>query len=65
MINNQDSGTSSSGNSIFYLSSDLKYPSGVPYGGLLGLVVYKYNPMIDDKEHPDEEDMLHCCGWGF
>jgi hypothetical protein len=56
---NRDSVASSSGDSIFSLSSDSKYPSGVTYGGSRGLVPYAYDPAIDDKEPPDEEDLLH------
>jgi len=55
----RDSVASSSGDSIFSLSSDSKYPSGVTYGTGRGLVPYAYDPAIDDKEPPDEEDMLH------
>lgn len=55
---NRDSVASSSGDSIFSLSSDSKYPSGVTYGQR-GLVPYAYDPAVDDKEPPDEEDMLH------
>lgn len=56
--NNRVSVASSSGDSIFSLSSDSKYPSGVTYGQR-GLVPYAYDPDVDDKEPPDEEDMLH------
>jgi beta-glucanase (GH16 family) len=58
LLNNRASVASSSGDSIFSLSSDSKYPSGVTYGQR-GLVPYAYDPDIDDKEPPDEEDMLH------
>jgi beta-glucan synthesis-associated protein KRE6 len=57
--NNRDSIASSSGDSIFSLSSDSKYPSGITYGGTRGLVPYAYDPAIDDQDPPDEEDMLH------
>ena len=56
---NRDSVASSSGDSVFSLSSDSKYPSGVTYGGSRGLVPYAYDPAVDDKEPPDEEDLLH------
>jgi len=56
---NRDSVASSSGESIFSLSSDSKYPSGITYGGTRGLVPYAYDPAIDDQDPPDEEDMLH------
>lgn len=55
---NRDSTASSSGDSIFSLSSDSKYPSGAAYGQR-GLVPYAYDPAVDDKEPPDEEDIMH------
>jgi hypothetical protein len=55
---NRDSIMSSSGDSIVSLSSDSKYPQGYnPQRG--GLVPYAYDPEIDEKEPPDEVDMLH------
>jgi hypothetical protein len=59
LMSNRDSVASSSGDSIFSLSSDSKYPSGITYGGTRGLVPYAYDPAIDDQDPPDEEDMLH------
>lgn len=57
---NRDSVASSSGDSVFSLSSDSKYPSGMGLGyGQRGMVPYAYDPAIDDKEPPDEEDLLH------
>lgn len=58
LLSNRASVASSSGDSIFSLSSDSKYPSGITYGQR-GLVPYAYDPDIDDKEPPDEEDLLH------
>jgi hypothetical protein len=58
LLNNRASVASISGDSIFSLSSDSKYPSGVTYGQR-GLVPYAYDPDIEDKELPDEEDVLH------
>ena len=55
---NRDSTASSSRDSIFSLSSDSKYPSGMAYGQR-GLVPYAYDPAIDDNEPPDAEDVLH------
>jgi beta-glucan synthesis-associated protein KRE6 len=42
--------------SFIFLSSDSKYPS---CDGRCGLVPYAYDPTIDEKWLPDEEDMLH------
>jgi beta-glucanase (GH16 family) len=58
LLSNRASVASSSGDSIFSLSSDSKYPSGITYGQR-GLVPYAYDPDVDDKEPPDEEDLLH------
>lgn len=55
---NRASVASDSGDSIFSLSSDSKYPTGVSYGQR-GLVPYAYDPEIDDKDPVDEEDLLH------
>ncbi|KAF7977403.1 hypothetical protein HWV62_4035 [Athelia sp. TMB] len=55
---NRDSVASSSGDSIFSLNSDSKYPTGGAYGQR-GLVPYAYDPEIDDAGPPDEEDLLH------
>ncbi|TFY82379.1 hypothetical protein EWM64_g1637 [Hericium alpestre] len=51
----RDSVFSTSGESVWSLSSDSKYPSASPGG----LVAYVYDPTFDDKEPPDEEDLLH------
>ena len=58
MINNRDLVASSSVDSIFSLSSDSKYTSGITHGAK-GLVPYAYDPAVDDKDPPDEEDLLH------
>jgi hypothetical protein len=55
----RDSVASSSGDPIFSLSSDSTYPSGVTHGSSRGLVSCAYSPAIDDKDPPDEEDVLH------
>ena len=53
----RDSFFSTSGESIWSLSSDSKYPSGPPtMRG--GLVPYVYDPSVDDQA-ADEEDLLH------
>ena len=57
--NNRDSVASSSGDSIFSLSSDSKYPSGVIYDGSPRLVPYDYDPATDDKEPLNKDDLLH------
>jgi hypothetical protein len=43
---------------IFSLSSNSKYMRGITYGGR-DLVPYVYDPAVDDKDLPDEEDLLH------
>ncbi|KAI0266416.1 beta-glucan synthesis-associated [Gloeopeniophorella convolvens] len=55
---NRASLISTSGESIWSLSSDSKYPSGPPTSRG-GLVPYAYDPELDDKEPMDEEDLLH------
>jgi hypothetical protein len=59
---NRDSVVSSSGDSIVSLSSDSKYPQG--YSFQRGLVPYAYDPALDEKEPPDEVDLLHDPGDG-
>lgn len=54
---NRDSVASSSGDSIFSLSSDSKYPSGPPTRG--AFVPYAYDPDLDLKDEGDDEDLLH------
>ncbi|KAJ3494568.1 hypothetical protein NLJ89_g10781 [Agrocybe chaxingu] len=55
--NNRDSIASSSGDSMISISSDSKYPSGMPT--VRGLVPYAYDPILDENEAPDDEDLLH------
>jgi beta-glucan synthesis-associated protein KRE6 len=55
-LQNRDSVASSSGDSIFSLSSDSKYPSGT---ARIGFVPYAYDPDLDSKDEMDEEDLLH------
>ncbi|TFY65614.1 hypothetical protein EVG20_g5481 [Dentipellis fragilis] len=57
-IGPRDSVFSTSGESVWSLSSDSKYPSGNPYQRG-GLVPYAYDPTYDDKEPIDDEDLLH------
>lgn len=57
-LHNRDSVASSSGDSIFSLSSDSKYPSGV-VTGQRGFVPYAYDPDLDMKDDADEDDFLH------
>ncbi|KAF8987327.1 beta-glucan synthesis-associated [Cyathus striatus] len=52
---NRDS-VMSSASSILSLSSDSKYPSGLP--ATRGYVAYAYDP-ADDDGPPDEDDLLH------
>ncbi len=54
----RDSFLSSSGESIWSLSSDSKYPSGPPTMRN-GLVPYVYDPSVDEQAATDEEDLLH------
>jgi hypothetical protein len=49
--------TTGSGESVWTLSSDSKYPSGPPRGGL---VPYAWDPSLeDDQDGEDEDDTLH------
>lgn len=57
VLANRDSVASSSGDSIFSLSSDSKYPSGMLSRG--GFVPYAYDPDTDLKDEGEEEDLLH------
>ena len=54
----RDSVASSSGDSIFSLSSDSKYPSGA-VGPRGGFIPYAYDPDMDMKDEGDDEDFLH------
>lgn len=55
---NRDSVASSSGDSIFSLSSDSKYPSGM-VSGQRGFVPYVYDPDSDVHAGPEEDDYLY------
>ena len=55
-LHQRDSVASSSGDSIFSLSSDSKYPSGVVTGVQRGFVPYAYDPDLDMKDDLDEDD---------
>ncbi|KAI0916388.1 hypothetical protein AcW1_009816 [Taiwanofungus camphoratus] len=50
---------SSSGDSVFTITSDSKYPSGAVVTGQRGFVPYAYDPALDMKDEPDEDDHLH------
>jgi hypothetical protein len=50
--------STASGESIWTLSSDSKYPSG-PQTARGGLVPYAWDPTMDDQENTDEDDLLH------
>lgn len=56
-MQNRDSVASSSGDSIFSLSSDSKYPSGPIARG--GFVPYAYDPDADMGVDGDDDDFLH------
>lgn len=64
VLHNRDSVASSSGDSIFSLSSDSKYPSGVVAGPQRGFVPYAYDPDLDMKEGADDDDYLHKPDYG-
>ena len=52
--------TTASGESIWTLSSDSKYPSGPPTTMRGGLVPYAWDPSVDDyQDGPDDDDNLH------
>lgn len=59
----RDSVASSSGDSIFSLSSDSKYPSGLT-GARSGFIPYAYDPDTDMKDEGEEDDALHRNGPG-
>lgn len=60
---NRDSVISSSGDSVFSLSSDSKYPSGV-VPGQRGFVPYAYDPEVDKDAPDDDDDFLHTAAYG-
>ncbi|KXN82023.1 hypothetical protein AN958_03296 [Leucoagaricus sp. SymC.cos] len=49
---------SSSGDSMVTISGDSKYPVASLYSER-GLIAYAYDPDLDEKGPPDEEDMMH------
>ncbi|KAH8096775.1 beta-glucan synthesis-associated [Cristinia sonorae] len=55
---NRDSVASSSGDSIFSLSLDSKYPSGA-VTGQRGFVPYAYDPDLDVHNGPEDDDYLY------
>ena len=48
MTNNRDS-----------IASDLKYPCRITYGESRGSVPHAYDSAVDNKEPPDDENLLH------
>ncbi|KAI0090615.1 beta-glucan synthesis-associated [Irpex rosettiformis] len=59
----RDSVVSSSGDSIFSLSSDSKYPSGA-MRPRSGFVPYAYDPDLDSKDEVDDDDPAEKGGFG-
>jgi beta-glucan synthesis-associated protein KRE6 len=51
--------STASGESIWTLSSDSKYPSGPPTAVRGGLVPYAWDPSLDDDQDGADEDDLH------
>lgn len=62
-LQNRDSVISSSGDSVFSLSSDSKYPSGMVVG-TRGFVPYAYDPEVDKDAPDDDDDFLHTPEYG-
>ncbi|KAI0365988.1 beta-glucan synthesis-associated [Pilatotrama ljubarskyi] len=62
-FHNRDSVVSSSGDSVFSLSSDSKYPSGLVVG-TRGFVPYAYDPDVDKDAPDDDDDLLHTPDYG-
>lgn len=54
---NRDSIASSSGDSVFSLSSDSRFPTGPP--AQRGFVQYAYDPELEKDAPDDDDDMLH------
>jgi beta-glucan synthesis-associated protein KRE6 len=63
VMQQRDSLASSSGDSIFSLSSDSKYPSGV-LRPRSGFVPYAYDPDMDSKDEVDDNDPAEKGGFG-
>lgn len=63
VLQQRNSVASSSGDSIFSLSSDSKYPSGM-IGPRSGFVPYAYDPDMDTKDEGDEDDSAEKGGFG-
>ena len=59
----RESVASSSGDSIFSLSSDSKYPSGV-VRPRTGFVPYAYDPDLDSKDEMDDDESAEKGGFG-
>ncbi|OBZ77829.1 Beta-glucan synthesis-associated protein KRE6 [Grifola frondosa] len=62
-LHQRDSVLSSSGDSVFSLSSDSKYPSGV-VTLQRGFVPYAYDPDLDKDAPDDDDDFLHLPEYG-
>ena len=56
-LQNRDSVASSSGDSIFSLSSDSRFPTGPPTQR--GFVPYAYDPELEKDSPDDDDDILH------
>ena len=61
-LNNRDSVASSSGDSIFSLSSDSRFPTGPPTQR--GFVPYAYDPELEKDAPDDDDDNLHKAEYG-
>ncbi|KAH9937930.1 beta-glucan synthesis-associated [Amylocystis lapponica] len=59
IINNRDSVISSSGASVYTLSSDSKYPAGALTSARGGFVPYAFDPDLDSADTQDDDDFLH------
>ncbi|EJF56767.1 beta-glucan synthesis-associated [Dichomitus squalens LYAD-421 SS1] len=61
--NNRDSVVSSSGDSVFSLSSDSRFPTGQTTLGR-GFVPYAYDPDVEKDFPDDDDDLLHTPEFG-
>ena len=61
-LNNRDSVASSSGDSIFSLSSDSRFPTGPPTQR--DFVPYAYDPELEKDAPDDDDDNLHKAEYG-
>lgn len=70
MLQQRDSLFSEGGDSVFSLSSDSKYPSGGSVTLQRGWVPYAYDPELDSKDEPEEDDDMRApdkpyVGWSW